>query len=58
MGTHPSGPATVEGSEGQSLSSWIGANPSALGAIGPLFGDIPFLFKVTILTSLYKHEAA
>ena len=48
MGTHPSGPATVEGAEGQSLSSWIEANPSVLGAIGPLFGDIPFLFKVSM----------
>lgn len=47
MGTHPSGPAIVEGAEGESLSSWIAANPSALGSIGPLFGnDIPFLFKV------------
>ncbi|CAL5220012.1 g1957 [Coccomyxa viridis] len=47
MGTHPSGPATVEGAEGQTLSSWIAANPSALGSVGSLFGsDIPFLFKV------------
>ena len=47
MGTHPSGPATVEGAEEQTLSSWIAANPSALGSVGPLFGsDIPFLFKV------------
>lgn len=47
MGTHPSGPAVVEGTEGQTLQSWIAANPAALGAIAPLFGsDIPFLFKV------------
>ena len=52
MGTHPSGPATVEGAEGQTLSSWIAANPSALGSVSALFGsDIPFLFKVPILRS-------
>ena len=47
MGTHPSGPAVVDGTEGQTLASWIAANPCALGSITPLFGtDIPFLFKV------------
>ncbi|CAK0769933.1 hypothetical protein CVIRNUC_003717 [Coccomyxa viridis] len=47
MGTHPSGPAVVDGTEGQTLASWIAANPCALGSIAPLFGnDMPFLFKV------------
>ena len=48
MGTHPSGPAVVDGTEGQTLASWIAANPCALGTIAPLFGnDMPFLFKVS-----------
>ncbi len=47
MGTHPSGPATVIGLDGTTLSQWLNNHPSALGDAQEYFGnDIPFLFKV------------
>ena len=56
MGTHPSGPAVVDGTEGQTLASWIAANPCALGSIAPLFGnDMPFLFKVGAPVTSARH---
>lgn len=49
MGTHPSGPATVMGTEGTSLTQWLSTHASALGDAPLYFGnDIPFLFKVDI----------
>ncbi|CAL8468083.1 g7622 [Coccomyxa elongata] len=47
MGTHPSGPATVIGLDGMTLSQWLSNHPSALGDAHEYFGNgIPFLFKV------------
>lgn len=48
MGSHPSGPATVVGTEGTTLLQWLSSHIEALGDV-PLYfdNDIPFLFKVT-----------
>lgn len=47
MGTHPSGPAVVSGTD-TTLKEWIQAHPEALGdAVLKRFGtDLPYLFKV------------
>lgn len=52
MGTHPSGPAVISGSDGKTLKAWLGDHPEALGAatrqrFGATGGvDLPYLFKV------------
>ncbi|KAK9901534.1 hypothetical protein WJX75_001100 [Coccomyxa subellipsoidea] len=47
MGTHPSGQATVIGTEGSTLSQWLSTHVFALGDVQQYFGnDLPFLFKV------------
>jgi mannose-6-phosphate isomerase len=47
MGTHPSGPARVAGSD-TTLKAWLDDHPEALGpAVTKRFGnDLPYLFKV------------
>ena len=51
MGSHPSGPAMVEGLEGVTLKEWLVSHSAALGDVPTLFGsDIPFLFKVPLHT--------
>ena len=46
MGTHPSGPSVVAGTEGLTLKDWLAQNPAALGGACHVFGpDLPFLFK-------------
>ena len=53
MGTHPSGPSMVHGTE-QPLREWIQQHPESLGAtVRERFGpDLPFLFKVRSLTCI------
>lgn len=48
MGTHPSGPALITGTD-TTLKSWIEAHPEALGdRVLQRFGkDLPFLFKAS-----------
>ena len=53
MGTHPSGPAVIAGSDGTTLAAWLKEHPEALGAaVRARFGgagagaDLPYLFKV------------
>jgi hypothetical protein len=47
MGTHPSGPAVVAGTDNVSLQQWLSSHADALGDVPFYFGnDIPFLFKV------------
>lgn len=53
MGTHPSGPASVE--DGPALLDILKSNPSLIGVIPPEYecNDLPFLFKVlSIRTAL------
>jgi hypothetical protein len=47
MGTHPSGPAKIAGTD-TTLSAWLKQHPEALGeAVTRRFGaDLPYLFKV------------
>jgi hypothetical protein len=47
MGTHPSGPAVITGSQ-TTLKAWVQEHPEALGqAVQQRFGaDLPYLFKV------------
>lgn len=47
MGTHPSGPAVISGTN-TTLRAWLDAHPEALGdAVAARFGsDLPYLFKV------------
>lgn len=48
MGTHPSGPAMIKGTD-QTLTSWLEKHPDSLGdAVHSRFGGqgLPFLFKV------------
>jgi mannose-6-phosphate isomerase len=54
MGTHPSGPARIEGSE-QLLVEWLKDKSASVGKVpsGYAENDLPFLFKVlSIKTAL------
>lgn len=49
MGTHPSGPAIIAGTN-TTLGDWVKGHPEALGnAVIDRFGnDLPYLFKVDL----------
>jgi mannose-6-phosphate isomerase len=54
MGTHPSGPALIDGTQ-IPLSSWLRENPTAVGYVpsGYTADSLPFLLKVlSIRTAL------
>ncbi|KIY92119.1 mannose-6-phosphate isomerase [Monoraphidium neglectum] len=50
MGTHPSGPAVISGSD-TTLRAWLEQHPEALGeAVAARFGgELPYLFKVRLM---------
>ncbi|RYH31249.1 hypothetical protein EON65_03160 [archaeon] len=54
MGTHPSGPAKIMGSDA-TLASWLSDKPDLVGKVpeGYVNNDLPFLFKIlSIRTAL------
>ncbi len=62
MGTHPSGPATIQASTDSApvlLSAWLQEHPETVGVVPPGYktDDLPFMFKVLSINTALSIQA-